>query len=224
MREGGGPAFDGQLQKRSGAARRRQRMDRAPRAVRAPAAAFDCPPAAPGRGGFTPDSRGAARWRRARSLVHISAGGRRGLAARKWAAQKLLDHRRPGGAAHLVLKCAPGAAKKRLRRLAGARKIGADVAPHPGRRAEPGCRTLSRISAHRPDWLAAAWTACIAVGAEDFPPRPLGVHGTCPHFSPGQRDVSGVPGARPRRRPASMAHKMGHRKRLPKTMRLQPQK
>ena len=84
--------------------------------------------------------------------------------------------------------------------------------------------TLSRISDGRPGCPTAAWTACIAVGAEDFPPKPLGVHGTCPHFSPGQRDVSGVPGARPRRRPASMAHKMGHRKRLPKTMRLQPQK
>ena len=54
--EGNEGGFGGQLQKRSGAARRRQRMDRAPRAVRAPAAALDCPPAAPGRGGFTPDS------------------------------------------------------------------------------------------------------------------------------------------------------------------------
>ena len=53
-----------------------------------------------------------------------------------------------------------------------------------------------------PDWLPAARTACIAGGVEDFPPRPLGVHGTCPHFSPGKRDVSGAPESRPRRRPS----------------------
>ena len=63
-----------------------------------------------------------------------------------------------------------------------------------------GRRTLSRISAPRPDWLAAAWTACIAVGVEDFPPRSLGVYRTCTDVPPGQWDMSGVPEARPRRR------------------------
>ena len=72
-----------------------------------------------------------------------------------------------------------------------------------------GRRALSRVSAHRPDWLAAAWTACIAVGVEDFPPRSLGVYRTCPDVSPGQWDMSGVPEARSSGVSALNGNKMG---------------
>ena len=72
-----------------------------------------------------------------------------------------------------------------------------------------GRRALSRVSAHRPDWLAAAWTACIAVGVEDFPPRSLGAYRTCPDVSPGQWDMSGVPEARSSGVSALNGNKMG---------------
>ena len=86
----------------------------------------------------------------------------------------------------------------------------------------PSPATLSRISAHRPDWLAAAWTACIAVGVEDFPPRSLGAYRTCPDVFPGQWDMSGVPEARSSGVSALDGNKMGPQrqpKTAPKTMR-----
>ena len=152
----------------------------------------------------------------------IAAGGRQAVRAPVFCVLSSFFAWGSSGAAHLVLKCAWCRASAICGQAWDYNFWAAKVCPQWGWRAGPGCRTLPRISGGCPDCPAAASTACIAVGVEDFPPRSLGVHRTCPYVSSGQRDVSGAPGARPRRHP-SLDGAMGHRKRLPK-MRLLPRR
>ena len=81
------------MQKRSGAARRRQRIGPGPAAVHARQGGgpHSMSTGRSARQG-APGLRGAARWRRARSPGAIAAGSRRGRAGlAKSAAQRLLD-------------------------------------------------------------------------------------------------------------------------------------
>ena len=182
-----------------------------------------CPLAAPGRGGFRRDSAGLP--------GGVERGRRRNLASGRQAVRT--PFLRSLGSVFLpgqLLGSSPCAENRLVPRYArfyeaadeilggGHGNVGLGSSGGPA-----GRRTLSRISAHRPDWLAAARTACIAVGVEDFPPRPLGVYGSARTSRPANGTC---PACLERVRaggPASMAQ-WGTAKGCPKRSKTMPQK
>ena len=173
-----GQGFRRPAAKRSGAARRRQRIglgpDGRPRQRR-----IRCPLSGPRQGAGL--LRRAVEWRRARSPVQSPLAAAEaaplasGLPRGSWT---IVDHRRRSGAAHLVLKSAPGAAKARdnQKRGGGLKFLWPTLPLRGPPRLSSGRRRTSGDPSYCP---ATARTACIAVGAEDFPSRPLGVYRTC---------------------------------------------
>jgi len=215
-------ASDGPAAKRSGAARRRQRIglgpDGRPRQRR-----IRCPLSGPRQGAGL--LRRAVEWRRARSPVQSplaaaeAAPLANGLPRGSWT---IVDHRRRSGAAHLVLKSAPGAAKARdnQRRGGGLKFLWPTLPLRGPPRLSSGRRRTSGDPSYFP---ATARTACIAVGVEDFPPRPLvSIERLRASHLASETSLGCLRRVRAGAQP--MAHKMGHRKRLPKTMRLLPQR
>ena len=170
--------------------------------------------------------RGAAS--RSRWVASSAVAGASPLAAAeaaplaKRAAQRLLDHRRPGGAAHLVLKCAWCRASA-ICGQAGMQFLGrpkfalsGDGGPGPAAGRCPGSLAAARTARPPPGPRASLWEPRI------FHPGPLVSIGRVFTSRPAHWTY---PTCLERVRAGRTAHKRGkmeHHKRLPKVMRKRP--